>query len=219
MRHLITLTLAGLLCGSIAHADVRSEEKSQVKFEGGLGRMLNLFGGKAAREGIVSSVTVKGDRKATATGDNMQIVDLREEKIYDIDVKDKSYRVTTFAEIKKQMEDARKKAEAQASRESGSSSSSGEPQKQVEVDFDLKESGQKRAINGFDAREVIMTVAVREKGKTLAESGGMVLTSNIWMAPAIVAMQEVAAFDRRYAEKMFGPTMIDARQMAAAVAM
>ena len=36
-----------------------------------LGRMVNMFGGKAAREGVTSTVAVKGDRKATmndATG-------------------------------------------------------------------------------------------------------------------------------------------------------
>ena len=31
-------------------ADVRSEQKTQVQFAGMLGRMMNLFGGKAARE-------------------------------------------------------------------------------------------------------------------------------------------------------------------------
>ena len=49
----------------------------------------------------------------------------------------------------------------------------------------------------------MMTVTVREKGKTLEESGGMVLTSDMWLAPKIAAMKEVAEFDaptrRRYA--------------------
>lgn len=33
-------------------ADVKTEEKGLVKFEGMLGRVVNLFGGKAAKEGI-----------------------------------------------------------------------------------------------------------------------------------------------------------------------
>ena len=46
-----------------------------------------------------------------------------------------------------------------------------------------------------------MTVTVREKGKKLEESGGMVLTSNTWLAPKIAATNEVAAFDIRYAKQ------------------
>src|SRR5689334_22246349 len=113
MHRIVTLTVAGLLCAATAFADVRSDQKTQVKFEGGLGRVVNLFGGRAAREGVTSTVAVKGDRKATINGDRAQIVDLKEEKVYDIDFKDKSYRVQTFAEIIKQMQDAQRKAAAQ----------------------------------------------------------------------------------------------------------
>jgi hypothetical protein len=209
--------VAGLLSTGIAHADVRAEEKSQVRFEGMLGRMLNLFGGRAARDGIVSTVSVKGDRKMTVTGDTAQIIDLQEEKVYDLNLKDKSYTVTTFAEMRRQIEDARRKAAQQAP--AGSTQPSDEPQKEMEVDFDLEESGQRKPINGFDAREVVMTIAVREKGKTLEESGGFVLTSNSWLAPKLPAMSEVAEFDRRYADTLATPMMLDAQQMAAAMAM
>jgi hypothetical protein len=43
----------------------------------------------------------------------------------------------------------------------------------------------------------------------------------MWMAPRIAAMKEVADFDRRYFEKLYGPMVAGAspEQMAAAVAM
>lgn len=44
-----------------------------------------------------------------------------------------------------------------------------------------------------------MTIMVREKGKTLEQGGGMVLKSNMWLAPTIAAMKEVADFDLKYA--------------------
>ena len=47
------------------NADVRADEKTRVEFGGPLGGVVNLFGGKAAREGVTSTVAVKGDRKAT----------------------------------------------------------------------------------------------------------------------------------------------------------
>src|SRR5207247_10169077 len=95
-------------------ADVKSDEKSLVKFEGMLGKVVSLFGGKAAREGVKTSVAVKGDRKVSMSDTTGQIIDLREEKVYDLDVKKKTYKVTTFAEMRRQLEEAQRKAEEEA---------------------------------------------------------------------------------------------------------
>jgi len=91
----------------------------------------------------------------------------------------------------------------------------------MDVDFSLKETGQKKAIAGYDAREVVMTVTVREKGRTLEEGGGLVLTSNTWLGPRIAAMKEIADFEMRYAQKLGAAWTagISADQMAAALAL
>ena len=217
MRKVVLVTLFGLVCSGVVYADVRADEKSVVKFEGMLGRMVGLFGGRAARDGVTTTVIVKGDRKRTITDDRSQIIDLAEEKIYDIDTRDKSYRVITFAQLRQQMEEARKKMAAEQQKQGAAPTT--KPGTEVDIDFNLSETGQRRTISGFAAREVLMTITVREKGKTLEQSGGMVLTSNIWLAPAVAGMSEVAAFDRRYAEKLASSMMLDAQQMAAAAAM
>jgi hypothetical protein len=207
-------------------ADVRTEQKAQVQFAGMLGRVVNLFGGKAAREGITSTVIVKGNRKVTSTDSTSQIIDLAEEKIYDIDLRKKQYKVTTFAELRRQMEEAQRKAEEDARKEQTresrreKSEPSKEPQKEVEVDFDVKDTGQTKTINGFNTRQTIVTVTVREKGKTLEQSGGLVMTSDMWLGPEQPSMNEVAEFDRRYAEKLYGGLSgVSADQMAMAMAM
>jgi hypothetical protein len=216
MRRILLVMLCGVLLTAPAGADVRTEEKSQVKFEGMLGRMMGIFGGKAARDGITTTVVVKGDRMSTTSGNSQQIVDLKEEKIYDIDLKDKSYRVTTFAELRQRMEEAKRKAAEQQQKETGKPS---EPAKEMEIDFTVKDTGQRKAVNGFDAREVLMTITMREKGKTLEQSGGMVLSNNVWLAPKIEGMTELADFQRRYAEKLLASAVLDAQQMAALAAM
>src|SRR5215510_412598 len=113
MKRMITVAaLAVCLAAGAAHslkADVKSDEKGLVKFEGGLGRVVGIFGGKAAREGVKSTVAVKGDRKISTNDTNGQIVDLAEEKLYELDVRKKTYTVTTFAELRRRMEEARKK--------------------------------------------------------------------------------------------------------------
>jgi hypothetical protein len=228
MRRISATLVMVLFAAGFVLADVRTDEKSQVKFEGTLGRMVNFFGGRGAREGIVSTVAVKGNRKMMTTDKTAQLVDLAEEKVYELDLDKKSYMVMTFAEIRRQMEEARRKAaqqaqqaqqEQQAAREKQQAAAPSDQNPQVEIDFDLKESGQKKAINGFDAREVVMTVSVHEKGKPIAQNGGMVLTSSTWLTPKVANAAEIADFDRRYAEKLGLFTMVDAQQMAAAVAM
>jgi hypothetical protein len=226
-RTTAALTLTACLLSSYSiHADVRADEKSRVEFAGMLGRMFNMFGGKAAREGVTSTVAVNGNRKATLNDSTGQIIDLDEEKVYDLDLKKKSFKVTTFAELRRQIEEARKKAEEDARKEQqpeeqGRPAERDPNQKEVEVDFDVKNTGQKKAINGFDTHQAVMTITVREKGKTLEQSGGLVMTSDMWLAPKIAAMKEIADFDMNYARKLYGPTFagISASQMAMVMAM
>ena len=72
------------------------------------------------------------------------------------------------------------------------------PQKEYEVDFDVKDTGQKKDLIGYHTHEAIVTVTVREKGKTLEEGGGMVMTSDMWLGPRIPELKELADFDMRY---------------------
>jgi len=227
-RTRVALALSVVLAcsGSIA-ADVRTDQKGQVKFEGMLGTIVNIFGGKGAREGVKTAVAVKGDRKASITDSTSQIIDLKEEKIYELDLKKKSYKVITFEELRRQMEEARKRAEEEARKQQASAAKTQEPEKkdpnakEMEIDFDVKDTGQKKTINGFDTHEVVMTVTVREKGKTLEQSGGLVLTSDSWLGPEIAAMKEIIDFNIRYAKALAGPMVegVSAEQMATALAM
>lgn len=220
----LTLSAALALAASL-HADVRTDEKTKVQLAGALGKVMNMFGGKAARDGVVSTVAVKGPRKLTFNDTTGQIVDLSEEKVYDLDMKKKTYRVTTFAALRQRMEDARKKAEEDAKKEQAAAPSP-EPardpnQKDVEVDFDIKTTGQSKPINGFDTQESIVTVTVREKGKTLEQGGGLVMTSDMWLTPTIAAMKELTDFDKKYYEQLYGPMVVGAspEEMATAMAM
>jgi hypothetical protein len=203
-------------------ADVRTEQKTKIEFGGALGSVINLFSGRD--EGVTSTVAVKGDRKSTLSGTTGQIIDLAEEKVYDIDMRRKNYKVTTFEELRRRMEEARKKAEEQARENAGRDEPAAERDPdapEMEIDFSLENTGQEKTINGFNTKQAVMTIAVREKGKTLEQSGGLVVKSDIWLAPTIAAMKEVTDFDVRYAQKLYGSMMsgVSAEQMAMALAM
>ena len=189
-----------------AEAGVKTEERTLVKFGGPLGGILNKFGGKTAKEGVVQTVAVVGDRKLTVADDRGQIVDLAEEKIYELDAKKKTYTVTTFAELKARIEKQRAEAEKEAAearkKAKEKEDASPAPATEMEVDVEMSETGQKRAIAGHEARQVTTKAWVHEKGKKIQQSGGLLVTVDTWLGPKVDALEEVAAFDRRYGLKM-----------------
>jgi hypothetical protein len=229
MRRLVfsSLLIVGvsILTTSTLSADVRSDQRLKFQFAGALGKMVNLFS-KSAREGVTTMVAVRGDRKALMSGDtNGQIVDLAEEKVYDLDLKRKTYTVTTFAELRRQMEEAKRKAEQNA-REMRQAEPSKPAEKdpdapEFEVDLETKNTGETRTINGFETKKSVITVTVREKGKTLNESGGLVMTTDAWLAASAPSTKDLSDFDRKYAEKIRGPMVVGAspQDMAMALSM
>jgi hypothetical protein len=207
-------------------ADVKTREKGQVKFEGMLGTMMRMFGGKAANEGITSTSAVKGNRKATLNDSTGRIVDLGEEKVYDLDMKKKEYTVTTFDELRRKIREAQERAAKEAKEDKEAKDAPSEAdrkrdaEKEVEVDFNVKETGQTKTLAGYDTRQVVMTITVREKGKTLEDGGGLVVTADSWLGPEIPALKELADFEMRYWKAIAPETaMISAEQMAAVMAM
>jgi hypothetical protein len=221
------LVVAALAASSSTlSADVRSDQKIKFQLGGMLGKMINMFS-KGAREGVTTTVAVKGNRKATMNGDTTgQIIDLSEEKIYDLDLKKKTYKVTTFADLRRQMEEAKRKADeaAQEERASGEPSKPADKdpsQKEYEVDFDIKNTNESRTINGFDTKKTVMTITVREKGKTLNDAGGLLMTTDAWLTESAPSTKDLIEFDRKYAEKIYGPSVAGAstQDMAMALAM
>ena len=53
MRILGRLVAGRALTAGAAAAEVKTRDKGQVKFEGMLGRMMGMFGGKAVKDGVV----------------------------------------------------------------------------------------------------------------------------------------------------------------------
>ena len=228
MSFLAVVVCAVVMGSSALSADVRSDQRVRFQLGGMIGKMVNMFGGKGARDGVTSMVAVKGNRKATMSDSTGQIIDLSEEKIYDLDIKKKSYTVKTFAQIRKEMEEAQREAEKAARDQRASEPSQpSKPaekdpnEKEFEVDFDIKNTSETRAINGFNTTKSVMTVTVREKGKTLDQAGGMIMTTDMWMTPNAPSTKDLQDFDMRYAQKLYGPTVVgaSAQDMAMAMAM
>jgi hypothetical protein len=66
----------------------------------------------------------------------------------------------------------------------------------------------------------VSTVTVREKGRTLEDGGGAVMTVDSWLGPELPALKELVDFDMRYAKAINpdAPTL-SAEQLATVVAL
>jgi hypothetical protein len=208
---LVVLSLAAAL-----GADVKTREKTIFKLEGFLGRFVS-----SPKEGVTSTVALKGNRLARVGDATGQIIDLTEQKIYDLDVKKKEYKVTTFEELRKRLQEARANADKQMQSMPAEEKSNAEQAgKQIEFDVDVKETGQRKNIAGHDTREVILTITGHEKDKKVEESGGFIMTNTMWLGPRVAAMDEIGAFHMKYFQAVYGEALgIDPQQTAALASM
>jgi hypothetical protein len=210
---------AAALFAPVVHADAKVREKSQVKIEGLLGRFAGMVGGGAVKDGITNSVAVKGQRMSTLNDQNGRIVDLGEEKVYDIDLKKKEYRVFTFAQLREQWKkaqaDMEKNAKDMPADERGQLS---EAAKNIEIKAEVKTTGETKTLAGQNTRQVVITVTAFEKGKTLEESGGLVLTNELWVGPRIAALNEVTEFNTKFYTAVYGESMAAMGQQFAGMA-
>jgi len=218
LRNLAVAAMAVGLVAPLA-ADVKTRERTQVKFEGFMGGLMNRMSGQGA-DGLTSTVAVRGSRKSSINDRTGQIIDLAEEKVYELDVRRKEYRVTTFEEMRERLRKAQEDAEQQAKDMPAEDREDlEEAGKEIEIDFDVKETGATKSIAGHSARQVIVTVTMREKNRTLEESGGMVMTTDSWLGPVIPALDEIRAFDMKYFTAVYGDVMPSLAQMGALAAM
>ena len=208
-----------LLTAGVCLADATVEQKTQIHFGGALGAVMNVFARDSAKEGVTSGSVVKGDRMLTRSGNTGEIIDLGEEKVYRLDFDRKAYTVKTFDELRREFEEGQERARKNAKQTKSTKSEKSEGP-EYEVEFDTRATGEKETINGWNTRQQIVTITVHEKGKKLEDSGGVVLTSDMWVGPKIAAYREIADFQQRFAQKIYGPAFAsDMRQMAAAMAM
>ena len=221
VRFVSVLAATVLVAATAVQADVKTQQKATFKLAGVLGAIANRFGGPTTKDGLVSSIAIKGDRKMSVAGDSGEIIDLNEQKVYGLDMKAKTYKVVTFAELRAAYEKAKADATAKTQEMKPEDKKQLEDtSKQYEFDADVKETGQKKNINGFDTHEVILTITAHEKDKKIEESGGFVLTSDMWLAPRVAALDEVIQFQLKYIKAVYGQAFVaDVQQAAATVAM
>jgi hypothetical protein len=192
-------------------ADAKTRTKTSIKFEGLMGRFMNM----AAGGDTTSTVSVRGSRMASIEKDSGQIIDLAEERVYQLDIRRKEYRVRTFAEIRAELEKMKAQMEEAMAAQEQQEEPEPQPGMELELDVDVDETGETKRIAGQDTRQVILTITARQKDRTLEEGGGFVMTNDMWLGSEQPAVQEIGAFMMKYAQAVYGEALgIDPRQAA-----
>ena len=191
-----------------ATADARVEQATTFDMPGAIGAMAKMFS-RGSDEGIVSLVLVRGDRKLERHGDSGTLIDLAERKVVEIDFRRRRYTVRTFDEIRREMEQALERAGRRAGDEPGAGDRDEDGTPNYEVTFDVRRTGETRTIGGHECREMLMTITARPREGAESDGGTVRITSSMWIGPKLPALDEVAAFDRRYAEALGLGTALD----------
>lgn len=188
----VALFAAGLLPGDFSY-----QETSKVTggLMAGMMKVVGVFS-KEAREPIVTTVAVKGDRMVRKSSNHSQIIDLRGETITTVDMQKKTYSVMTFAQMKQMMDEMAQKLQ--------------DSKKKNDADLQFKVSanatGNTKSISGFDAREMLVKIIMEGTDQKSGQKGDMVVTTRVWVAANVPGFGEFREFQRRMAEKLlFNP--------------
>jgi len=175
-----------------------------AKVTGGMLAGMMKFAGafsKQAREPIVTTVAVKGDRMVHWNQHHASVIDIEKETITSINFDKKQYSVMTFEQMKQMMDAMSQKMQA-----------SPDAQK-ADLNFKVstKDTGEKKMIAGFDTHEMLLTVDMQGTDTQTGNTGGMLMTTDLWLAPKVAGYEEITDFYKRMSKKLnWAPTGLGA---------
>lgn len=196
--------LAGIVlltsCAAL-RADFSYQESTQMT-GGALVSILRLGGPftRKAREPIVSTVLIKGNRMATLGKDNSTIIDLDKETITEINLSKKSYSVLTFAQMRQAMDDAMTRAQAQQQKRK-TEPQGAQPNVDAKFKVSAKATGKTKSVQGLNAKQMVITMDLEATDKDTGNSGSMTVIDDAWMA-TVPGYEQVKAFRQKMAQKM-----------------
>jgi hypothetical protein len=114
--------------------------------------------------------SIKGQKMAIESASSVTIIDFDAQTVTNISKSQKNYKVQKFSEMQQDMKDA------------------------GNVSADLKETGQKKTINGYNATEMVMTIEMDNPARAGTKVQAEV---HIWVSPDVPGSQELRDFYRK----------------------
>lgn len=204
MRRCVVTGVLALSAGAV-RADFTYQETTQIT-GGALVGMMKMAGAfskqaKQAGEPVVSTVMIQGNRMARIGHDTTEIIDLDRETITQIDNVKHQYTVTTFAQMKQQIDAAMAKAKQEQAK-SAPAAASGPSTTEMKFTAHVRQTGATKQVAGLQTDESILAMTVDATDKKSGATGGLAITNDMWLAPEVPGYGEVRDFYMRYAVKM-----------------
>lgn len=168
MKTVLSISVLVLVMG-VARADF--SYTSTTKSAGG------MAGGMTGDR--VTKHFFKGNKMKIDNGDTAIILDFDAQTVTHVDNKQKTYTVTPFSQIGSQVNEGVKKSGA-------------------EISVDVKETGQRKNINGFNAHEVIMSMDM-DSAQSRQAGMKMRMEMDMWISSEVPGAAEARAFYQKNA--------------------
>ena len=194
---LLSVLFLFLFCFSESFADVIYKQKGSTSGFMGMGNMemeatIMLKGDKQKQE---SSTKFMGAMAQYMPGggeqNQMTITRLDKEMIWNIDMLKKTYTEMTFDDMKKMMGMAMAESEKAA-----------EEDVEAKVKVDVKKSGQKKKIAGYECEEFIIKMVAEGKDVMSGETQEFEVNTHLWVSPKVKGYDQIESFQKKMAEKM-----------------
>ena len=208
--HLLASCVAGVLASAAAHADVTMQEQMSLSGSGMM-KMANMSGTTTT---VISGTRARTESNmrfesammrtfAGGAGDQVEIVQLDQDKIYSLNTKKKTYTETTFAEQRAKMQEAMDAMnKGQASQQQATSGVDESECEWSEPKSEVKRSGEKALIGGFQAERVTVTATQSCRNKKNGQVCDFGIALDQWLAPGFEASSEAQKYQLAYAEKL-----------------
>jgi hypothetical protein len=195
MRRIQILVCLTVLGASGLRADFSYEQTSKIT-GGMMASAMKVVGvfSKSAREPMQSTVMIKGDRMANVSGDSISLVDLNSETITNINTKNRTYSVVTFAQMQQYLNQMAQKAAGSKKKD--------DPDVEMSFKASVKNTGDTKTIQGMDTRRTILTMEVQGQDKKSGEGGAMNIVTDMWLAKEVPGYDEAQQFYTRMAQKL-----------------
>ncbi len=186
MSRLFPTLFLALAIPAALFADFRYDQNTRVT----KGMVLRMPFGKKP-EPTTTTHYFKGSRMAIASKDSTSIIDFDKQLFTTLTHEKKQYWQMTFAEMQQMMDNAMSEA-----------NKAGRPQNtSMEMRFDAKSTGTEKEVNGFPAKQVLMTVEFLGKDGKTQQSGGMKMVSDSWHSEAVPGYAEYKAQMAKLADR------------------
>ena len=209
------------LATGVASADVTTEQKVSLEGVGAMA-IVNLSGttktaisGNKSRSDSDLQMQSKLVRflARNAGGPTAEIVLLDADKMYTLKLNKKEYTETSFADFRDRMQKA---AQGKGDHEEDKQPSAVDQSKceWLEPKSDVKKTGKKATIAGFEADEIVITAEQPCKDKETGAICEIALTLDEWMSTSYAANEEVARYQKAYAQKLGADTVLSKQDVS-----